>query len=127
MPPKKKTATGTKRKAGTDNNAGIPSRMWLLTLKVEYRGDTSALHQSLFSSKEKAVAAAPALLDSHCPHGTDWRNGLDGFGREDEDNYLGYEHNSDGVIISNSMGVEENGGDLVEAKVQQLVVDPIVE
>lgn len=80
---------------------------------------------------EKAIAAAPALLDLHCPHGTDWRNGLDEFGRGEEEDYLGYEYlgsnGEDGVIISNRNSSESSDDDVVEVKAKKLQVDPIID
>lgn len=131
MPPKKKAAASKKRKVGTDKNAGVqvPSHMYLLTLTITRPYECDASHQALFSSRKKAIDAMPAFLDIHCPHSTDWRNGLKGYGQEDEDDYLGYEFKSDGDVatISNRNCTDASGGDLVEAKVEQVPVDPIIE
>ena len=52
---------------------------------------------ALFSSKTKAIAAAPKMMDKYCNWSPNWRNGMGGFGREDEDNYLNFEYSGDSV------------------------------
>lgn len=133
MPPKKKKAAASKKRKVEDDNdtatTTIPSHMWLLTVVIENRGDTPEQVHGIFSSKEKAIAAMPALLDTHCPHSTDWRNGLEGFGQEDEDNYLEYEYeggtiDEDGVLIGNRAA---DSSDVVEVKLQYMAVDSTIE
>lgn len=66
----------------------------------------------VFSTKARAVAAMPKFMDEHCPHGKDWRNGLKGFGRRKEENYLYYQYfgneiGDDGVLLSKTINPME--------------------
>lgn len=52
----------------------------------------------MFSSKEKAIAGLADVMDNYGSiFGGDWKNGLKGFGKEDEDNYFGFEFFGDSV------------------------------
>ena len=60
----------------------------------------------MFDSLEKAKAGAINIMDAHSPWAKDWRNGLQGLGQEDEDNYVGFDYNPKlgargGTLISN--------------------------
>jgi hypothetical protein len=118
MPPKKrKTADNIQEETGKTS-------VWLLTF-VYMAGNDRELQ--VFSSKERAIAAMPKLMDEHCPHGIDWRNGLKGFGKRNEDNYLHYEYfgddtaGNDGVLISNE---DSDGYDRISVYLEELELDP---
>ena len=81
----------------------------------------------LCSSKEKAIAAMPALMDK-CSDSEDWKNGLKGFGSEDEDNYLAFVYSGDsvgdtGVLLSNCDGDSDESESIY---LSQMEVDPPV-
>ena len=57
------------------------------------------------------------------------RNGLEGFGREDEENYAEYEYcklgnNTGGTIVHNEGAWESGGDSRVEVTLSKLDVDP---
>ena len=99
MPPKKRKTTGGGRSA--------PQYIWLL--KYESGGGRSEFerYEVLYLTKEKAIAGVPHLMEAYNQHGDDWRNGLEGFGQEEDDPYLQYEYHGDsigdngGVILTN--------------------------
>jgi hypothetical protein len=123
MPPKK---SAKKRKADDGGSATPPSCMWLLV--YEWGGGHNELitEHALFSSKEKAIAGVGELVDKHSFSGNDWRNGLKGFGREEEDDYMGFEFFGDsigdeGVLLQN----DGESGSVAEAvHLKRLKVDP---
>ena len=81
-----------------------------------------------FSTKERAVTATPKLMDDHCTHGEDWRNGLKGFSRKKKEKYLGYEYFGDevgqdgGLLISNESN--EDIYDHASVLLERLQLDP---
>jgi hypothetical protein len=79
--------------------------------------------------KAKATAALPSLMDKRSQYGSDWRNGLWGFGKEEDKNYLGLE-----CFIDN---LDDEGGDLLTNKridsrdtitvaLTRIQVDPVI-
>jgi hypothetical protein len=125
-----------KRKLIDMHNEDVLKVVWLLIFvhqsNVELRFDDRECYgqnrriQFVFSSKEKAIFAMPEVMDKYCPHGTDWRNGLKGFGRSEYDNYLRYSYFGDsildeGVLIDNT---DSDGSDMVQVSIKMMDVDP---
>ena len=99
MPPKK-------RKAGEGD--GVSHQyMWLLTYRCGDESDEKEDGFAVFSSKEKAVAGLADSMDKHCTRfGSDWKNGIGGFGKEDEENYFKFEFfgeslGEEGILLGN--------------------------
>ena len=69
--------------------------MWLVVYDDNIGGfeGVHTIEYCLYDSFEKAKAGALNLMDAMSPWGNDWRNGVEGLGREDEDNYLGFDFN----------------------------------
>jgi hypothetical protein len=128
MPPK----STRKRKTDQGTNRGASAMfVWLLTYERSDKYDSeNNIEQAIFSSREKAIAAMPAFMDNISMHGTNWRNGLEGFGRENEDDYLGYEYygsrRNQGVLLS--ANDEESGANApVEIRLKRMQVDPTIQ
>ncbi|KAL3817429.1 hypothetical protein ACHAXA_011058 [Cyclostephanos tholiformis] len=85
-----------------------PRFMWLLKYEEGFYGNCSVIESLLYSTKAKASAAFPNLMDKRCQFGSDWRNGLRGFGKEKDKNYLGLE-----CFVDN---LGDEGGDLLTNK-----------
>jgi hypothetical protein len=102
MPPKKRKTTGKTTGKTAGGGGSSPQYIWLLKYDRRYESITG---EALYSTKEKAIAALPHLMKAYTSCGDDWKNGLEGFGLEDEDPYLGFEYFGD------SMGDE--GGELL--------------
>ena len=83
--------------------------MWLLQYEEGFYGNTAVEESLLYSTRALAVAGLPGLMDGRSQYGSDWRNGLNGFGKEDATNYLGLEH------FVETMD-EDGGGDLLTNK-----------
>jgi hypothetical protein len=80
--------------------------MWLLMYK--YGGESTELDEgyAVFTSKEKAIAGLDDFMGKYGSIlGNDWKNGLEGFGRENEDDYMTFEFFGDSV--------EDEGGVLL--------------
>jgi hypothetical protein len=120
MPPKK-------RKAAVLHQDGASHQyMWLLTYRYGYESDEAEGGFAVFSSKEKAIAGLADFMDKHGSiFGGDWKNGLEGFGKEDEDNYFHFDYFGDsvgdeGVLLEN----DTEGGDTPCAvRLKRLKVD----
>lgn len=130
MPPKKRKVASSGAKSAPSAKTKQAPDMWLLTYKCENRWNPPEdVHMLLFSSREKAVAEMPTLVDKLSPWGKDWRNGLPGFGREREDDYLLFEYFGEtrsGILLKNDNS--ENGiSDCVEVSLHEMKVDPKVE
>ena len=104
--------------------------MWLLNYEEGFYGNCKIVESLLYSTKEKAIAGLPFLMDKHSQYAYDWRNWLDGFGKENYDNYLGLEYFADRI--------GDEGGDLltnkrVEARytitvsLKRMPIDPFIE
>jgi hypothetical protein len=100
MPPKKRK--------DVEGDGVSHQYMWLLTYK--YGGESSELEEgyAVFSSKEKAIAGLADFMGKYGSiFGDDWKNGLGGFGRENEDNYFGFMfygdcmEDAEGVLLEN--------------------------
>mmetsp|Transcript_146002 Transcript_146002/g.466642 ORF Transcript_146002/g.466642 Transcript_146002/m.466642 type:complete len:161 (-) Transcript_146002:124-606(-) len=77
------------RRAADDSCSatGVPKHMWLITVEKGGAYEKSSRKMELYSTKEKAIAGAPKLMDSFSDWGADWRCGLEGLGKEGEENY----------------------------------------
>ena len=139
MPPKKKstTSTTTKKKnpaaklAGAKKTVVTDEKVYVWQLTYELRRSSWGMEEVesnhvLFSSKEKAIAAMPAFMDKHSD--SEWRSGLKGFGREEEDNYLSFEYSGDSVgdngeLLSNG---DSDSNETESIYLSQMEVDPPV-
>jgi hypothetical protein len=99
MPPKE-------QKAGEGD--GVSHQyMWLLTYRRGEEYDEIEEGFAVFSSKEKAIAGLAAFMDKHFSRGYgDWKNGVEGFGKEDEKNIFQFEYfgdnvENDGLLLEN--------------------------
>lgn len=101
---KRKTATASSKESGGNQN----NILWLLIYEQEGRDDPER-QEFLYSTKEKAVAAVPACMNEFADYGDDWMNGVEGFGKEDEDAYLGFEYFGKDVLKKTN----KNGGILL--------------
>jgi|EP00979_Chaetoceros_neogracilis_P005021 hypothetical protein len=132
MPPKTK-----KQKTGSGKSASAaPAQLqfiWLLKYECcgNGNGNPDDNNSRLYSTKEKAIAAFPKVMAVNSPWGEDWKNGLEGFGKEDDDDdYLGFECFADSVRASNGGGVlltNENhncGNETITISVERMQVDP---
>ena len=102
--------------------------MWLVIFDDNNGGyEEHTIKYALYDSLQKAAAGGLNLMDANSQWGNDWRNGVDGLGLEDEDNYLGFEYHpnlgvSGGVLISNSGS--ENSSHEVVVRIRPLEVNP---
>lgn len=119
MPPKKRKTTKTKPTSSQQY-------VWLLQYEWSNYGE-NATERALYSTKEKAIEAFPDLMDTHSVWGDDWKHGLEGFGKEDEDNYLGFDCLVDkigddgGVLLTNK---NSDSSDMVNVFIKRMQVDP---
>ena len=127
MAPKK--TKNKKRKAEAKTSEELKS-IWLLKFVNEFTTcEQEQVEELVFSTKERAIAAMPKVMDKNCPHGKDWRNGLKGFGRRKEDNYLCYQYFGDtigddgGVLISNDADYGDDD-DKISVHLKRLQIDP---
>ena len=123
MPPKK-------RKAATASNSDGNHTMWLLI--YESKGYEEEREEVLYSTKEKAISGLPNLMDKFANIDNDWRDGLEGFGQEEEDPYLGFEYFGDdimkksnkhgGILLSNDYlyGTRHT----ITVSIKRMLVDP---
>ena len=126
MPPAKKKAkkTAPSAKKATD-------MMWLVTYEDNHGyGEPQSMKYALFDSLDRAISGGVDLMDANSRWSMDWRNGLPGLGREDEDDYVGCNYtpmlgSEGGTLISN----EDNDGDdhKVKISIKQLEVNPTIE
>jgi hypothetical protein len=118
MPPKKRKA---------EEGDGVPKQyMWLLMYK--YESDVLEEGYAVFSSKEKAIAGLDDFMGKHGSIlGDDWKHGLKGFGKEDEDDYMAFEYFGDtvgdegGVLLEND--TEGSGESPCSVHLKRLTVD----
>ena len=121
MPP-----TSTKRKASAQGSRETkaqtkeaPAKLeqvnyaWILTFTHTRHSwgktfdDGKDVLPMVFTTKEKAMAAMPKMMDSNRKCGSSWRNGLKGFGRHKNENEYGFKYCDDligeegGVLIHN--------------------------
>jgi hypothetical protein len=126
------TSKTKKRKGATDASAGITHQEFAWLLKFERGGGYSELITAcaLYSSKVKALAGFSGFMEKHSSFGDDWKNGLDGFGQEEEDDYLGFIYSGDDindndddaqVLITNTDG---DSSDPETVFIQKLKMDP---
>ena len=117
MPPKKR------KKAG--GGESVPQYMWLLQYEQGGYDHESRIPDAIYSSKEKAIAALPHLMDAYANVGDDWKNGLEGFGKEADDPYLSFEYTDvgeeGGVLLTNKDSDTRNP---VTVYLKRLKVDP---
>jgi hypothetical protein len=98
MPPKKRKAAG---------DAASDQYTWLLTYRYGSKLCDLEEGYAVFSSKENAIAGLEDFMDHYgSAFGGDWVNGLEGFGKEDEENDFGFEYfgdsvGDDGVLLEN--------------------------
>ena len=123
MPPKK-------RKAATASNSDGNHTMWLLI--YESKGYEEESEEVLYSTKEKAISGLPNLMDKFANFGNDWKNGLEGFGKEEVYQDLGFEYSGDdimtksnkdgGILLSNAhwMAVKSP----ITVSIKRMLVDP---
>jgi hypothetical protein len=101
MPPKKRKGAGVQEDGVSDQH------MWLLTYRCGGKSRDLEEGYAVFSSKEKAIAGLTEFMDKYgSEFGGDWKNGVEGFGKEDEENYFGFEYfgdsvGNDGVLLEN--------------------------
>ena len=101
--------------------------MWLLQYEWSYYGQTTRA-RALYSTKEKAIEAFPDLMDTHSRWGDDWKNGLKGFGKEDEDNYVGLDYlvdeiGDDGGVLLTNTNYDMDSGE-INVLLERMQVDP---
>ena len=123
MPPKK-------RKAATASNSDGNHTMWLLI--YESKGYEEERKEVLYSTKEKAISGLPNLMDKFANIGNDWKNGLEGFGQEEEDPYLDFEYFGDdimtksnkdgGILLSNANS--DDAQPPITVSIKRMLVDP---
>jgi hypothetical protein len=102
MPPKK-------RKGEEVQEDGVVSHqyMWLLTYRYGSKLFDLEEGYAVFSSKDNAIAGLTNFMDTYgSAFGDDWKNGVEGFGKEDEANDFGFEYfgdsvENDGVLLEN--------------------------
>jgi hypothetical protein len=118
MPPKKRKAA--------EGNGVSHQYMWLLMYKYGHSSELDEAY-AVYSSKEKAIAGLDDFMGRHCSIlGDDWKNGLKGFGKEDEDDYMAFEFFGDsvgdegGVLLENDT---EAGGDPCSVHLKRLKVN----
>lgn len=126
MPPKKRKAA---EKKGSDAASSFPY-VWVLTYQSDLVGDDGPKTRlAVFSSKEKAIAGLSDFMDKHGSMlSEDWKNGLPGFGREDEDDYMGFEYcgatvGDEGALLHNRTSAENAGDCLTEVCIQRVKLD----
>ena len=122
MPPKKKTKTSTATKAKQSHTT-----MWLVTLSDNSGyGESKTVAHALYDSLDKAKKSGINLMDANSPWGMDWRNGLAGLGKENGDDYIGFEYNPDlgtkgGELLSNE---DSDMSHTVAVSIQPLQINP---
>jgi hypothetical protein len=84
--------------------------------------------EMVFSTKERAMAAMPKLMDEHCPYAEEWRDGLKGFGRREEEACHCYKYYGDtmfdddgGVLISNE---DSDRRDIISVHLTRMQINP---
>ena len=73
----------------------------------------------VFSPKKKCFEGAATILDKRCPYGTDWRNGLPGYGKEEKENYISLKVDDSGIDADDT-----GEGEFFRAVCQLVPVDP---
>ena len=125
MPPKK-------RKAATASNSDGNHTMWLVI--YESKGYEEERKEVLYSTKEKAISGLPNLMDKFANIENDWRDGIEGFGREEEDPYpysrfkyfgddiIKKSNKDGGILLSNAHwhGVRSP----ITVSIKRMLVDP---
>ena len=127
MPPKK-------RKAATASKSDGTHTMWLLIYASKgcKGGPQEEREEVLYSTKEKAISGLPNLMDKFANIGNDWKNGLEGFGQEEEDPYLDFEYFGDdimtksnkdgGILLSNANS--DDARPPITVSIKRMLVDP---
>jgi len=101
--------------------------MWLLQYEWSHYND-SVTEMALYSTKEKAIESFPDFMDQHSMWSDDWKNGLKGFGKEDKENYLGFDYLVDeigddgGVLLTNTNA--DTGGGMLTVDLKRMQVNP---
>lgn len=104
----------------------MPQYMWLLQYEQGGYNSESRIPDAIYSTKEKAIAALPHLMDAYAHWGDDWKNGLEGFGKEDDDPYLSFEYfknvrDEGGVLLTNE---DSDCREPVTVYLKRLKIDP---
>jgi hypothetical protein len=101
MPPKKRKG------AGVQEDGVSHEYTWLLTYRYGSKLFDLEEGYAVFSSKDNAIAGLEDFMDNYgSAFGGDWKNGVEGFGKEDEENDFGFEYfgdsvENDGVLLEN--------------------------
>jgi hypothetical protein len=120
MPPKKRKAAGAE-------GDGVPRHQYMWLLMYRYGSQDLEEGYAVFSSKENAIAGLTEFMDKYGSiFGGDWMNGLEGFGKEDEENYFGFEYfgdsvGDDGVLLETD--TESRDGDPCTVHLKRLKLD----
>ena len=129
MPPKK-------RKAATASKSDGIHTMWLLIYESKgwKGGPQDEREEVLYSTKEKAISGLPNLMnlmEKFAEIDNDWRDGLEGFGKEEVYTNLGFEYSGDdimtksnkdgGILLSNANSEFANP---VTVSIKRMLVDP---
>lgn len=67
-----------------------PKYVWMLKMERGSDCEGEGILPMVFTTKEKAMAAMPNMMDEHCLMGSDWRCGLKEFGGGDEEDDGGF-------------------------------------
>jgi|AntRauTorckE5430_2_1112549.scaffolds.fasta_scaffold10784_2 hypothetical protein len=129
MPPKRK-----KQKTAIGKSAlAAPAQLqfiWLLRYEWCCSGHPDEIKLWIYSTKEKAISAFPKVMAENASLGEDWKNGLEGFGKEDDENYMCFECFADSVRATEGGGVlltnKNNDCDdtTITISVERMQVDP---
>ena len=116
MPPKK-------RKAATASKSDGNHTMWLLIYESKgwKGGPQDEREEVLYSTKEKAISGLPNLMEKFADIDNDWRDGLEGFGKEEVYPDLGFEYSGDDIMTKSS----NDGGILLSNAHWMAVKSPI--
>ena len=123
MPPPKKKA----KKSASVEKSAQKKLMYLVTFDDNNGGyETHTSKHALYDSLAKAKVGGLNLMDANSPWGEDWKNEVEGLGREDKDGYCGFDYNpnlgkSGGVLISNE---DTDDSHKVVVSIQLLEVNP---
>ncbi|OEU06217.1 hypothetical protein FRACYDRAFT_255548 [Fragilariopsis cylindrus CCMP1102] len=110
--------------------------MWLLIYASEgcKGGPQEEREEVLYSTKEKAISGLPNLMDKFADIENDWRDGIEGFGREEEDPYpysrfkyfgddiIKKSNKDGGILLSNAHS--HYASPSITVSIKRMLVDP---